>query len=269
MDRTSPARRLWGRLSLSLGLVVLVVLVGFGIGAQRKRNPGVVKVRVVAEYPHDPKAFTQGLVIAGGQLYEGTGKEGESTLRRVELATGRVERSQSLDPIYFGEGITVFDDRIYQITWKNRTAFVYDLKTMQFLRTHRYADQGWGLTHNGEHLILSDGSSVLRFLDPNSFEVVRRVRVRGPQGPIDKLNELEFVKGELLANIWYSDRIARISPETGELLGWLDLSGLYTDRLRRGREDVLNGIAYDAEADRLFVTGKNWPRLYEIAIPDS
>lgn len=255
----------------ALGLVFLVVLsaglVGLAIAAQLKRSDsGITGFKVVAEFPHDPKAFTQGLVIVNGQMYEGTGKQRESMLRKVDLKSGRVESYVPLDPNYFGEGITVLGDRIYQLTWQNRIGLVYDLETLKLLTTFRYTGEGWGLTHDGKRLIISDGTSMLRFLDPETFEVVKRLRVRGANGPVDKLNELEFVKGEILANIWYADRVARISPETGEILGWIDLSGLYPSKHRASKEEVMNGIAYDESTDRLFVTGKNWPRLYEIEL---
>jgi glutamine cyclotransferase len=242
-------------------------LISLAIAAQLRRGPaGISSYRVVAEFPHDPKAFTQGLVVLNGQAYEGTGVKGESTLRKVDLKTGRVQSSLSLDPTYFGEGITVLDDKIYQLTWRNRVGFIYDLKTMNSIGRFRYTGEGWGLTHDGKRLILSDGTSLLRFLDPKTFEVVKRLRVRGSDGQVDKLNELEYVKGEIFANIWYADRIARISPESGEILGWIDLSGLYPERLRRSRDEVLNGIAYDEANDKLYVTGKNWPKVYEIEL---
>lgn len=252
---------------LLLLIVVAGSAVGLAIAAQLKRgDPQTTGFKVIAEYPHDPKAFTQGLVVVDGQFYEGTGIQGESTLRKVELKTGRVITYVPLDASYFGEGITVMNDRIYQITWQNRVGFIYDLKSMKYLSSFRYTGDGWGLTHDGKHLILSDGTSLLRFLDPKTFEVVKRIRVKSSAGQVDKLNELEYVKGEIFANIWHSDKIARISPETGEVVGWIDLSELYPLRTRPSKEDVLNGIAYDEKNDRLFVTGKNWPKLYEIEL---
>jgi len=259
--------RIWW---IPLLVIIAGSLVGLAIAAQLKRgHHGITGIRVVAEYPHDAAAFTQGLVALDGQLYEGTGKKGESSLRKVDLKTGRIETIVALEPSYFGEGITILDDRIYQLTWQNRTALVYDLKSMRHVNSFRYSGEGWGLTHDGKRLIMSDGSSLLRFLDPKTFEVVKRVRVHGPSGQVDKLNELEFVKGEILANIWYADRIARISPENGEILGWIDLSGLYPEKQRTSKEDVLNGIAYDHASERLFVTGKNWPKVYEIELVPS
>ena len=260
--RKLSLRKWW----LPIAAIIVVGVASCPIAAQFKKNDrAITPYRVVADFPHDPAAFSQGLVIVDGQLYEGTGKKGESTLRKVDLKTGRVEVFVPLDRSYFGEGITILNDRIYQLTWENHLGFVYDLKTLKQLRTFRYSGEGWGLANDGKHLIMSDGTAILRFLDPQSFEVVKRVRVRSSQGQVDKLNELEYVKGEILANIWYEDRIARISPETGEVLGWIDLSSLYPAR-QRSREDVLNGIAYDEASGRLFVTGKNWPKLYEIEL---
>ena len=222
-------------------------------------------VNVVASYPHDPSAYTQGLTIYNGEMYEGTGQYGRSTIRQVELSTGVVGRQKALRPEYFGEGITVFNNELYQLTWTSGLVFVYDLETFTLLRTYQIDGEGWGLTHDGERLILSDGSSELTFIDPGSFEVISRLPVRDADQPIDQLNELEYIRGEIWANVWFEERIARISPDTGEVLGWIDLTGLYP-RAQRGYEDVLNGIAFDPESDGLFVTGKNWPRLYEIEL---
>jgi glutamine cyclotransferase len=222
-------------------------------------------VRVIAAYPHDPSAFTQGLVVYGGKLLESTGQYGYSSLRRVESSTGRVEQLLPLDATYFGEGIAVLDDRVYQVTWQNGVGFVYDARTFALERTFRYNGEGWGLTADGTHLILSDGTPTLRFLDPQSMSVVRQVTVTDGQIPVVRINELEYVEGEVWANIWYADRIARIAPSSGEVLGWIDLSALYP-RSERRDDDVLNGIAYDPPTQRLFVTGKNWPQLFELEI---
>ena len=220
---------------------------------------------VVASFPHDPTAYTQGLAIYEGQLYEGTGQYGRSSVRRVDLSTGNIERQTTLRSEYFGEGITVFNDRLYQLTWKSRLGFVYDLETLRLLKTFRLEGEGWGLTHDGEQLIVSNGSSELQFLDPETLAVVRRVTVFDPDQRLGQLNELEFVSGEIWANIWFQDRIARISPTSGEVMGWVFLDGIYP-RSQRGSEEVLNGIAFDPESEQLFVTGKNWPRLYEIEL---
>lgn len=232
----------------------------------RDQGPTIHGYRVVNAYPHDASAYTQGLVIDNGNLYEGTGREGTSTLRRVDLTSGKVLQQHAMDGRQFGEGITVMGDRIYQLTWKARTCYVYDRQTFRELNRFRYDGQGWGLTHNGKHLIMSDGSSGLRFIDPDTFKVVRTVWVRSGGRAITNLNELEYINGEIFANIWYKDVIARIDPETGNVNSWIDLTNLYPLRKRRDRECVLNGIAWDAENKRLFVTGKYWPKLYEIEV---
>ncbi|OYW12163.1 MAG: glutamine cyclotransferase, partial [Planctomycetales bacterium 12-60-4] len=211
-------------------------------------------------------AFSQGLVVVDGQMYEGTGQYGQSTLRKVELTSGRVEQMIPLSREYFGEGITVLDDKLYQLTWKERLGIVYELATLKPLGSFRYSGEGWGLANDGRELILSDGSATLRFLNPKTFEVTKRLEVRSGRSRVDKLNELEFVNDEIWANIWYSDKIARISPKTGEVLGWIDASGLYPASQRRSREHVMNGIAYDASTQRVFLTGKMWPRLFEVEV---
>jgi glutamine cyclotransferase len=222
----------------------------------------VYDARVVRVFPHDGKAYTQGLAYAEGFLYEGTGKYGESTVRKVDLETGNVVQSHELDRRLFGEGITIWNGRLFQLTWRSRLGIVYDQATFREQQRFRYDGEGWGVTHDGTHLIMSDGSSTLRFLDPQTFRVVRRLLVHSQGRRVSNLNELEYIHGEIFANIWYKDYIARISPKTGEVTGWLDLRQLMPRRA--DREAVLNGIAYDAEGDRLFVTGKNWPRLFEI-----
>jgi glutaminyl-peptide cyclotransferase len=264
---TSAARPRSRRLKTIIGLTVGLLLIG-GVAAAlpRKSAIPVAGFRLVNAYPHDPGAFSQGLVVADGTLYEGTGQNGESSLREVDLATGRVLRFVPLANEYFGEGVTVLGDRIYQLTWKNRLGLIYDRKTFAPVSSFRYTGEGWGLTTDGEQLILSDGTSVIRFLDPKTFDVTKRIDVRAAGQRVDKLNELEFINGEIWANVWYADRIARIAPKTGEVTGWVDLSTLYPLRDRPSKEHVLNGIAYDATAKRLFVTGKHWPKLYEIAV---
>jgi glutamine cyclotransferase len=219
----------------------------------------------VNTYPHDPGAFTQGLAVADGILYEGTGLKGHSSLREVDLETGEVVRILDLSDVYFGEGITVWGDRIVQLTLSARTGFVYDAATFILLREFAYTTGGWGITSDGERLIMSDGTSMLHFLDPDSFQRTGQVIVRDGNRPIIGLNELEYIDGEIFANVWQTDLIARISPETGEVTAWIDLTGLLEPGERRGA-DILNGIAYDAEGKRLFVTGKLWPYLYEIEI---
>jgi glutamine cyclotransferase len=246
--------------------VVAAVAVGVAAWAQlAHRGPQLYGFKVVAAYPHDPNAFTQGLTIVGGRLYEGTGQYGASSIRRVDLKTGRVEKIHVIGTEYFGEGIAIVGGKLYELTWKNGLAFVYDLDTFNVAQTLRYPTEGWGLTHDREHLILSDGSATLRFLDPATLKTVREITVRDGDQPVPKLNELEYVEGEIWSNVWYDDRIVRISPADGRVLGWIDLSGIYPHSARRS-DDVLNGIAYDADAKRLFVTGKNWPQLYEIQV---
>ena len=222
--------------------------------------------QIVETYPHDNNAFTQGLVYYEGDFYEGTGLNGRSSLRKVDLETGNVLQNINLDNKYFGEGITLFEDKLIQLTWKAQTGFVYDRESFTKLGEFNYPTDGWGLTHDGEYLIMSDGSDRLFFLDPQTFEEVKRIEVSDRDQPVDKLNELEYINGEIYANIWMSDRIARISPATGQVLGWIDLSGLRDSRLAANRDAVLNGIAYDAEDDRLFVTGKLWSNLFEIEV---
>jgi glutamine cyclotransferase len=225
----------------------------------------VYTFRVVHTYPHDRGAYTQGLVYHQGFLYEGTGLNGRSSLRRVDLESGEVLQFRSLDQAYFGEGIAIYQDRLYQLTWKSQLGFIYDWQTFEPLGTWDYDGEGWGLTHDGTHLIMSDGTSVLRFLDPDTLQVVRQVEVNAQSGPVVRLNELEYVQGEVYANIWQTNLIARIDPQSGAVVGWIDLSGLLPAEDWAGA-DVLNGIAYDAASSRLFVTGKLWPKLFEIEL---
>lgn len=221
--------------------------------------------RVIREYPHDPAAFTQGLAWAGGFLYEGTGLEGRSSLRKVDLKTGRVLKIRRLADKYFGEGITLCRDRLVQLTWQSRVGFVYDLD-LQPAGRFAYPTEGWGIACDGTRLVMSDGTAVLRRLDARTFKPVGQVTVTDRGRPVARLNELEFVKGEIFANVWGTDYIARISPESGRVLGWIDLRGL-SGKLGAGAPvDVLNGIAHDRRGDRLFVTGKFWPKLFEIRL---
>jgi glutamine cyclotransferase len=247
-------------------LAVAIAGVAAAAALPRDKSAQVDGFRVVAAYPHDPNAFCQGLIVADGVMYEGTGQRGSSSLRQVDIATGRVDRFVPLNQAYFGEGIAVLKGQLYQLTWQNRIAIVYDLASLVPVSSFRYSGEGWGLTTDGEQLIMSDGTATLRFLDPTTFDVKRRVTVKAREGRIDNLNELEYVNGEIYANIWYSDRIARISPKTGEVLGWIDLSTLWPARQRPTKEHVLNGIAWDEKEKRLYVTGKNWPQLYQIEV---
>jgi glutamine cyclotransferase len=221
---------------------------------------------IVNTYPHDPTAFTQGLVFQDGALVESTGLEGHSTLRRVELQTGRVLQSMDVPKFYFAEGMTLFAGKIYQLTWKGEKGFIYDPHTFQKTGEFNYTGEGWGLTHDADSLILSDGSEQIRFIDPNTYQVKRTISVLDHGRPLREINELEYVKGEIYANVWHDNRIARIDPQTGRINGWIDLSGLLRPGEAGSPEAVLNGIAYDEQRDRLFVTGKLWPKLFEIKL---
>ena len=222
--------------------------------------------RVVKAYPHDAAAYTQGLIYREGFLLESTGLNGQSTLRRVKLETGEVVQQHRLDTAYFAEGLAEWNGSLVQLTWRSRIAFVYDLASFAPRRTFGYTGEGWGLTRDRERFILSDGTEQLRFLHLDTFREVRRVTVTDGGVPVRGLNELEYVRGEVFANVWPTDRIARISPESGRVVGWIDLRGLMSTGYRLDPEAVLNGIAYDAENNRLFVTGKLWPRLFEIEV---
>jgi glutaminyl-peptide cyclotransferase len=245
------------------------------LGAEVKGNEGKIAepvamytYRVVATYPHDPNAFTQGLLIDNGIMYEGTGINGRSSLRKVDLQTGTVEKLYDLPSIFFGEGITIFGDKLIQLTWKSKVGLVYDKEQFKLLKMFTYAGEGWGITNDGSSLIMGDGTSVIRFLDPESFEEKRRITVTDGQGaPVEALNELEYVKGLIYANIWQKDKIAIISPENGRVTAWLDLAGILPKEPARERYvDVLNGIAYDPAKDALYVTGKLWPKLFQIEL---
>ncbi len=223
--------------------------------------------QIINTYPHDPNAFTQGLLFVDGELYESTGiKRLPSSLRRVDLASGEVLQMIEIGDPYFGEGLVLWQDRLIQLTWKNNVAFVYDRDSFELLETWQYETEGWGLTHDGRCLIMSDGSETLYFRHPETFAEVARLTVQDQDGPVLLLNELEFIEGEVWANVWRSDRIVRIDPTNGLVIGNIDLTGLLDQPELAQRVDVLNGIAYDAENGRLFVTGKLWPTLYEIEL---
>lgn len=221
--------------------------------------------RVVNTFPHDPGAFTQGLIYRDGFLFESTGLHGRSSLRKVRLETGEVVQHQTVDSRHFAEGLADWEDRLVQLTWQSNVGFVYDLKTFTLQRTFTYGGEGWGLARDRQRLVMSDGSSVLRFLDPSTFGEVGRLAVTEGGLAVTNLNELEVVKGKIFANVWQSDQIVIIDATSGQVTGRVDLSGLLAPADRAG-VDVLNGIAYDAGRDRLFVTGKLWPRLYEIRL---
>lgn len=257
------------RIALLFAAIAAVAAATAVWAASQQTQAPVKKLRIVSAYPHDPIAFTQGLVIRDGKLYESTGLYGRSSVREVDLETGNVKRSLPLNGQIFGEGMTVLNGELFLVTWQNRIGYVFDPDTFALKRTFRYGGEGWGLTDNGKHLILSDGTAILRFLDPQNGNVVSRLAVKDGQKPVANLNELEYIDGQIFANIWYSDRIARISPSTGEVLGWIDASPLFEKvDLADPKEDVLNGIAFDRDADKLYVTGKRWPQVFEISISD-
>jgi len=248
----------------AIAVLLMSAVHGTGVSGQAARLP-VFGYTMVHSYPHDRDAFTQGLEYVDGVMYESTGLKGRSSIRRVKLETGEVLQSRPLDAAHFGEGITLFGDQLFQLTWQSGLAFVYERTTFAPRTSYRYRGEGWGLTHDRTSLIMSDGTEYLRFLDPATFAEQRRVRVTGVGEPVKNLNELEYVKGEVLANVWLTDFIVRIDPQTGQVKGYVDFSGLLP-LAQRGQDAVLNGIAYDPAGDRLFVTGKLWPRLYEVKI---
>jgi glutamine cyclotransferase len=261
----SPGRRRLGALLLGLGLVLATGLPPATAQRIADLAPPVYAVQVVKSYPHDIGAFTQGLFVRDGFLYESTGLNGRSSVRKVRLETGEVLQKADLPAEVFGEGITDWNDRIVGLTWQSQFGYVLDLRKFSVLGRFSYPGEGWGITRSDRELIMSDGSSALRFLDPETLRETRRLEVTAAGQPVARLNELEWVDGEVFANVWPTDRIARIDPKTGRVVAWIDLAGLLPQR-ERDYTDVLNGIAYDSKAKRLFVTGKLWPKVYEIRI---
>ena len=257
-----------------MGKVIILVLLLLeaalsSFAAGEPVSPPVVPVygyRMVRAFPHDSGAFTQGLVMADGVLFESTGLNGRSSLRRVDLATGTVLQSRELSRQFFGEGVTVLGKRIIQLTWRTGVGFVYDRDTFDLQQNFVYPGEGWGLTTDGTHLIVSDGTAVLRYFDQETFAEKRRVTVVDQAGPVTGLNELEYVGGRIFANVWQTERIAIIDAQNGRVTGWLDLSGLLAPEERARPVDVLNGIAHDSRTGRLYVTGKLWPRLFQIEL---
>jgi glutamine cyclotransferase len=222
-------------------------------------------VDVVKTIPHDTQAFTQGLAFYNGELFESTGQYGSSSLRKLDRATGKVLKRLNMDAAYFAEGMVVVKGKAYQLTWQSGIGFIYDAKTFEQLRTFSYFGEGWGITYDGEQMIMSDGTSNLRFLDSDSLLIRKMLPVTSNGAPVKNLNELEWVNGEIWANVWQTDSIARINPQSGKVLGWIDLAGLQTPA-ERASADVLNGIAYDKERDILLITGKNWSKMYEVKV---
>jgi glutamine cyclotransferase len=252
--------------SILLVIALLLTNMSIGCGSAMPGNASAPTYRydVVAVFPHDPDAFTQGLEFHDGKLLESTGEEGRSSLRSIELETGKVLKKVEIPPPYFAEGVSLLRGRIYQLTWQHQLGFIYDSSTFQRVGDFAYEGQGWGLTNDGQSLIMSDGSNRLRFLDPDTFQVEKTIAVLDGKIPVRQLNELEYVNGEIYANIWHDQRIAIINPETGKVNSWLDLTGLLAPGELTDPEAVLNGIAYDSGARRLFVTGKLWPKVFEI-----
>jgi glutamine cyclotransferase len=263
---------------LSISSIVLIYLVSGCVPAESDIDSNQTKVskyvtdssvvkysyKIIKTFPHDPGAFTQGLVWDEGALYEGTGLYGKSSLRKTKLESGEVLKKVKLPAQFFGEGVTIFHDKIIQLSWRSKIGFVYDKNTLNVIRTFRYDNEGWGITHDGNKLIMSDGSANLYFLDPGTFKEIGKIEVHDEMGPVTKLNELEYIHGQIFANVWKTDRIAIIDPRNGQVKGWIDLQSL-TDLAGGDRsQKTLNGIAYDKERGRLFVTGKLWPKIYEI-----
>jgi glutaminyl-peptide cyclotransferase len=256
---------------MKLSLLVMLLIVSgcvdkTMIGASAADKIPTYTYEVKHTYPHDPAAFTQGLIFRAGVLWESTGLNGTSSLRKVELETGRVLKKLDVPQQYFAEGMTVFRNHVYQLTWQSQKGFIYDPETFAPQGEFAYMGEGWGLTHDDQFLIMSDGTNRIRFIDPQTFETKRTISVVNNGQPLNELNELEYVKGEIYANIWQTDTVVRIDPQTGKILGLIDLSGLLPATDRTPATDVLNGIAYDEANDRLFVTGKMWPKLFEIRV---
>ncbi|HQK43327.1 MAG TPA: glutaminyl-peptide cyclotransferase [Anaerolineaceae bacterium] len=266
----APHKRIPFRMLIALAALLVFLLV------MRLRLPGYhsipknlganASITVLAKFPHDPAAFTQGLLYADGLFYESAGLYGQSTLRKVDPETGAVLLEKRLDAQYFAEGLALLEGKLYQLTWKENTGFIYDPQDFRQLGTFSYPTEGWGLTTDGSSLILSDGSATLYFLDPQTLQTTRALQVNLDGAPLDRLNELEYIRGEIYANIWYKDLIARIDPTSGEVVGVIDCGSLRDGEGAPGPNDVLNGIAYDARGDRLYLTGKNWPWIYEVSL---
>jgi len=254
-----------GTLFFGLGLVLLGVA-GVLAWKHYRERPWIEGYRVVHEYPHDPEAYCQGLVFDGGLLHESTGRNGRSTVRTVELETGKVLRRTDLPVALFGEGLALVGDQLVQLTWKQHVARIYERDTLKAVNQFEYKGEGWGLAFDGTHLVMSDGSDQLVFRDPKTFKEVRRVRVQAKGAPVVDLNELEIVEGEIWANVWKRDYIVRIDPTSGNVLGFVDLAGIFDRHTIDDTDAVLNGIAYDPATKRLFVTGKLWPKLFEIEV---
>jgi glutamine cyclotransferase len=244
--------------------VASIAVTFFITNSPQQQIPINYNYEIIEAYPHDQAAFTQGLVFVDGFLFEGTGLNTQSTLRKVELETGKILKNISLADQYFGEGITIMNNKIIQLTWISNKGFVYEKDSFELISEFTYQTEGWGITNDGSQLIMSDGTSTLFFLDPETFNIIKQVQVID-QEPVSKLNELEYIQGQIWANIWQQDKIAIINPQTGKVEAWVDLIGI-NEEDRQDPNKVLNGIAYDSERDRIFVTGKKWSKLFQIEI---
>lgn len=249
-----------------LGLLVMLGVISPYSCSKTSNVTPVYTYKVVNVYPHDPNAYTQGLVFENGVFYEGTGLYGQSSLRRVDLESGDILQIYELPAQFFGEGVAIYGNKIVQLTWQSNIGFVYDKDSFEQLEEFSYSTEGWGITYDGKSLIMSDGTSTLYFLDPETFRVTSHIEVCDNDNPITRLNELEYIHGEVYANIWQTDDIVKIAPKTGKVTGWIKLEGLLAPEYRSEPVDVLNGIAYDAKNHRLFVTGKLWPKIFEIKL---
>jgi glutamine cyclotransferase len=247
-------------------LVLMAAMAGAACGPASQAGMPQYSYEIVHTYHHDPLAFTQGLLYLDGVLYEGTGLEEQSSIRKVKLETGEVLQKRDVPGQYFGEGIVVWKDRLLELTWKAEKGLIYDLATFEPKGEFPYPGEGWGLTTDGKRIIMSDGTADIRFWDPATLKETGRITVTDEGRPVNELNELEWVKGEIFANVWQTDRIARIDPASGRVTGWIDLAGLLAPSERTDPENVLNGIAWDGAGDRLFVTGKRWPKLFQIRV---
>jgi glutamine cyclotransferase len=253
---------------LTIASTVLIVAAFMFVSPRAKTGnpePTEYSYKIINVYPHDESAFTEGLLIDDGFLYESTGIYGNSSLRRIDLETGEILRLYSLPTQYFGEGVTIVGNKIVQLTWLSETGFVYNKETFDLLQDFTYSTEGWGITYDGSKLIMSDGTSTLHFLDPDTFQETGEINVSFDNSAVEDLNELEYVQGRIYANIWHEEKIAIINPQTGEVEAWINMNGIQNME-NRDSEDVLNGIAYDPQSERLFVTGKRWPQLYEIEL---
>jgi glutamine cyclotransferase len=251
-----------------LKTAILLALALLSLSSCGKSPPAKLSYQVVSTRPHDPAAYTQGLQLEKGRLFESTGQYGESTLREIEPATGKILRKRPLAKNVFGEGLAHIHGELFVLTWKENTAYVFDPETFKLLRSHTYPGEGWGLTHNGKDLIMSNGSSELKFINPKDFSTLKTLTVLDGNAPVKNLNELEWINGEIFANIYQSEKIARIAPDDGRVTGWLDLAGLRQQLTPPHRAEVLNGIAFDPATGHLLVTGKYWPQMFEIKLAE-